>query len=118
LHEEAEIYASAQVLINVHEDYQREFGGDCNERTFKIPFCGGFEITDKVGCLERYFEIGKELVVADSPADWREKIDFYISNPVERQAIIEAGRRRVLAEHTYHHRAKKILELHSDFKRA
>src|SRR5579864_8505858 len=30
LDEEGRIYASAKILVNLHEDYQRQFGGDCN----------------------------------------------------------------------------------------
>ena len=39
--DEARVFASSKVLVNLHEDHQRQFGGDCNERTFKIPFCAG-----------------------------------------------------------------------------
>jgi spore maturation protein CgeB len=111
LEDERRIYASSVVSINIHEDYQRRYGGDCNERTFKIPLAGGFEITDDVACIRKYFRAGEEIVVAENLSDWFEKIDHYIRNPGERLAIIEAGRRRVLAEHTYVHRARRLLEI-------
>jgi spore maturation protein CgeB len=114
LEDEAIIYKSSTVSINIHEDYQRKFGGDCNERTFKIPLCGGFEISDYVACITKYFEVGKEIVVAENKDDWFDKIDYYIKNPDRRIAIIEAGRSRVLQEHTYHKRVEAMLGIHKE----
>ena len=111
LEDEARIYASSKVSINVHEEYQRRFGGDCNERTFKIPFCGGFEVVDDVSCLNRYFERGKELAVASTPKEWVEMVEHYLQHPGERAAIIEAGQKRVARDHTYHNRVAQLLEI-------
>jgi len=111
LEDERKIYASSLVSLNVHENYQRKFGGDCNERTFKIPACGGFEITDDVACIGKYFKEGEEMIIAKDKNDWFDKIDFYIKNPDKRLGIIEAGRKRVLRDHTYHNRVEKLLEI-------
>jgi len=117
LQDEAKIYKSSIISINVHEDYQRKYGGDCNERTFKIPICGGFEIVDDVSCIRKYFKEGKEIIIAKDEKDWREKIDFYMKNPDKRLAIIEAGRDRVLKEHTYHNRVEQIIKIYNDVKK-
>jgi hypothetical protein len=111
--DEPRIYSSSKVSINVHEDHQRKYGGDCNERTFKIPIYGGFEITDNVACIRKYFEEGVEIVIARDKSEWFEKIDFYVRNPDKRIPIIEAGRKRVLQDHTYHNRVKKIIEIYN-----
>jgi spore maturation protein CgeB len=110
--QELAIYRTASISLNIHEEYQRRFGGDCNERTFKIPLAGGFEITDDVACIRRYFEDGVEIVIATDPTDWLDKVAFYLRNPEARAPIVEAGRARVLREHTYHDRARQILALH------
>ncbi|VVB97191.1 Glycosyl transferases group 1 [uncultured archaeon] len=117
LGDEAKIYSSSKICINVHEEYQKKFGGDCNERTFKIPLCGGFEITDDVACIRKYFKAGKEIIIAKDMEDWFEKIDFYMNAPDERSAIIEAGRERVLKDHTYHNRSEQILSIYSEVKK-
>lgn len=111
LEDEARIYASSRVAINVHEHYQREFGGDCNERTFKIPLCGGFEVVDNVACIRKYFSAGTEMAIAASDREWAALVRHYASHPEERAPLIEAGRRRVLESHTYHHRAEQMLAL-------
>ena len=111
LEDERKVYASSIISINVHEEHQKRFGGDCNERTFKIPLCGGFEIVDDVDCIKRYFREGEEIVVAKDKDDWLKKMSYYIENPEKRRGIIDAGRRRVLLDHTYHNRVEKIIEI-------
>ena len=113
LEDERKIYTSSTVSLNVHEEYQKKYGGDCNERTFKIRACGGFEITDDVACIRKYFREGDEIVIADDKVDWTEKIQHYLKYPNERLKIIEAGKQRVLAEHTYHHRVQTISNIHN-----
>lgn len=112
LDDEKKIYTSSLVSINVHEDYQKKFPGDINERTFKIPLAGGFEIVDNVPSLKKYFKAGKELIVAESKKDWFEKIDYYIKNQEKRIPIIEAGRKRVLEQHTYHNRVEQVIKIY------
>jgi hypothetical protein len=109
--DEGSIYASSKVLINIHEDYQRRFGGDCNERTFKIPFCAGLEICDDVAVVSDYFADGREIIVARSRDDWFDKIRYYLEHEDAARSIGTAGRERALREHTYHHRAKQVLDL-------
>jgi len=114
LEDERKIYTSSLVSLNVHENYQREFGGDCNERTFKIPACGGFEITDDVACISKYFKEGEEIIIAKDKNDWFDRIEFYIRNPDKRLRIIKAGRKRVLQDHTYHNRVEGFLEIYKN----
>jgi len=111
LADEAKIYASSLVSINVHEAYQRKFGGDCNERTFKIPLFGGFEITDDVACIRRYFKADQEMIVARDEADWFGKVEHYLRHPGQRLSIMEAGRARVLKNHTYHNRVDQMIAI-------
>ena len=111
LSDEAEMYASAKILANIHEDYQRTFGGDCNERTFKIPFCGGLQISDDVAIISQYFEPGKEVVIARDKQDWFEKIDYYMNHPEEAKKIALAGQKRARRDHTYVNRAQQIIDL-------
>lgn len=112
LNDERKIYSSALVSLNVHEDYQRKYGSDCNERTFKIPICGGFEITDDVACIRKYFKDGEEIVIAKDKNDWLEKINYYVRNPERRDKIIKAGMARVLADHTYHNRVQELIGIY------
>lgn len=116
LEDERKIYSSSIISINVHEDYQRKFGLECNERTFKIPLCGGFEISDNVACIRKYLRDGKEIVIAKDKDDWFDKIDYYMKNQNKRLPIIEAGRKKVLNEHTYHNRVNQMIHIFKSLK--
>lgn len=79
-------------------------------RTFEVPGCGGFELTERVPHLERYFDLGRELAVYDSLPDLIEQTKYWLENEAERATIAEAGYRRVMAEHTYDHRFEEIFD--------
>lgn len=111
LEDEARIYTSSTISINVHEKFQRSNGGDCNERTFKIPLCGGFEVVDNVACIKKYFVPEKEMMIAENDSEWSDMVEHYLKYKDERLPIIEAGRKRVLRDHTYHNRAEQIIAI-------
>ena len=53
----------------------------------------------------------KELVVYHSPEELFTLLDYYLKHDAEREQIAQAGQRCVLQEHTYRHRAEKIVEI-------
>ncbi|OGY10158.1 MAG: hypothetical protein A3D26_00585 [Candidatus Blackburnbacteria bacterium RIFCSPHIGHO2_02_FULL_44_20] len=114
--DERKVYSSSTISLNIHEEHQRRLGCDFNERTFKIIASGGFEICDNVGVLRKYFT-EKELVIGENTKDWFDKIDYYIKNPEKRLPIIKAGKKKVLAKHTYHNRARQFVNLYQKFNR-
>ncbi len=114
--DEFNIYRSSTISLNLHSNHQKKYGGDCNERTFKIPLAGGFEIVDNVKVISQYFKKGKELIICNNVDEWRENVDYYIKNPEKRLEIIEAGRNNVLKYHTYLNRAQLILETAKNIK--
>lgn len=116
MEDERKVYSSSTVSINIHEDHQRKFGSDFNERTLKIIASGGFEVCDNVAVIRKYFS-EQELVVAKNSSDWFEKIDYYIKNPDKRLPIIEAGKKKVLERHTYKNRVNQMVKIYEDFKK-
>lgn len=77
-------------------------------RTFEVPGCGGFLLTESVPHLDDYFEIGREVATFGSPGELEEQVSYWLANPKERAAVADAGYRRVMAEHTYDHRFAEI----------
>ncbi len=113
--DERKLYASAKICVNIHEYYRDgTTKGFSNEREFKVPASGGFELTDYIPGMERYFELGKEIVAVRSAQEWFEKIDYYLKQDDERKKIQEAGTARVLREHTYSHRVKQLTDLYAE----
>lgn len=112
--EENQLYSSAKISVNLHEERRGRARNHVflNERTFKIPACGGFEICDFVpgNVLQRYFN-EDEVVMAYDSKDWFSKIDYYMNNEKERRLIQEKGTKRALRDHTYLNRVKQIIHL-------
>ena len=42
---------------------------------------------------------------------WKKKISYYRDHELEARRIVERGRERVLARHTYFHRLEKLVDL-------
>ena len=101
-----DLFFSAKICPNLSEPHAQKFGFDVNERIFKVLCAGGFCISDNV---EGYKMFGDGIVIADSPQDFREKIDYYLDNECERVSIASRGRDFVMKNHTNEVRALEIL---------
>ncbi|MBL8030572.1 MAG: glycosyltransferase [Candidatus Doudnabacteria bacterium] len=77
-------------------------------RTFEIPACGGFMLTQDADNLGEYYEDGKEVVIFKNEDDMIEKCKYYLSHENERVGIAKAGYKRTLKEHTYELRFREI----------
>lgn len=94
-------------------NFQTFLGAQRNQikaRTFEIPACGGFLLTEDADNLKDYFVPDKEAAIFRSFPELVEKCKFYLTHEPERQAIAKAGYERVLREHTYVHRFKEIFK--------
>ncbi len=101
------LYSGHTVSLNIHHPYEEE-GHTCNERTFHVPACGGFMISDNAPRIRDFFS-ENEAVLAHDPADYLEKVDYFVRHPDERLPYLQKARKRVVAEHTYHHRLCDLL---------
>ncbi len=113
--ETVKIYNAAKININLHSSMQAAYienGGDfVNPRTFEILACGGFQLVDKRQLLPELLTDGEDLVCFDTLDDLKEKIDYYLANPQERQAIAAQGAKTVSTYHSYEHRLSYLLHL-------
>ena len=103
-----DLFVSAKICPNLSEPHAHEFGFDINERCFKILCAGGFCISDNIEGISKIFN-GNGVVFADSPDDFKEKIDYYLSHEEERKEIAAIGKRFILDNHTSFHRVAQIL---------
>lgn len=78
-------------------------------RHFDICMCGGFQISEYVPMLEKYFNIGKELVVFSSLEELLALIQYYLPRKKEREEIALAGQYRTRAEHLMIHRWQQVI---------
>jgi spore maturation protein CgeB len=79
------------------------------ERCYGIPACGGFLLTEERVHAKDDFIVGDEIVMFEDIDDCIRKISYYIGLHDERRRIAENAHKRVIREHTYVHRAEKLM---------
>lgn len=100
-----QVYSQSRIVFNT------SIAGDVTMRVFEGAACGAMVMTDSVANgLGELFEIGREIVTYTDDADLLRKIEFYLAHEDEREQIARAGHHRALAQHSYGHRAKTILD--------
>jgi spore maturation protein CgeB len=85
------------------------FSSTC--RPFELAAAGAAIVSNPQEGMERWFQPGSEIVVVsdatEALAAYRELLD----DPGQAEAVGTRARERVLDEHTYRHRAQRLLEL-------
>ena len=65
-------------------------------RLFEVPACGTMFLGESTELQKTLYVENKEVVFFNSPEDCRDKINYYLSHPEEREQIAAAGRQRAL----------------------
>ena len=114
----ASLYSSAKIVINLHRSALHDFNENSanimntsiNNRTFDIAACSAFQLIDWQEDLPLYFTPHEEIVAYHSMDQLFQLIDYYMQHPHLRKTIAQNGQQRVIHEHTFLHRIKKLLE--------
>ncbi|MBI5055813.1 MAG: glycosyltransferase [Nitrospirae bacterium] len=80
-------------------------------RMYTAVGCGAFYMCRHVEGIEEVLLPGKEIITFRSENEMTDLIRYYLENDALRMKIAEAGRMRVLKDHTYEVRARQMLEL-------
>jgi len=93
-------------VLNVNRESMARYGFSPPTRVFEAAGAGACLITDAWEGIELFLEPGREVLVASSGANVADHLDRL--TPSCARAIGDAARKRVLAEHTYGHRAAEV----------
>jgi spore maturation protein CgeB len=105
---------SARAVLNINRDSMARFGFSPATRVFEAAGAGACLITDAFVGVEHFLEPGREVLVAHDGAEVAEWVRTL--TPERAHQVGQAALRRVLAEHTYAHRAGQV-ETALGFKR-
>lgn len=95
-----------RAVLNIARDSMARFGYSPATRVFEAAAAGACIITDRWEGIDEFLCPGAEILVAD---DGAEVADLLSNLTIERAAAIgRAARARVLADHTYDHRAREV----------
>lgn len=88
-----------------------------DQRTFEIPACGGFELSERTDEILGFFQEGKEIECFSSVEELREKAAYYIEHEAQRRQIAAAGLERVRrSQYSYTDHIQTILKHYSEMK--
>jgi hypothetical protein len=93
------VLAESRLVLNSHIGYAEGFAN--NMRLFEATGVGALLVTESAPNLANFFELDREVVSYDGPANLVEKLRYYIEHDDERRAIAAAGQARTLRDHTY-----------------
>jgi len=108
LSDETNILFHSEVGLNVHDIFQREYGFDTNERSFKTLGLTGLIASDKNSQFESLFGIKGTNDLEQVVETVKGYLDL-TSN--ERKIIKEQNRDNILRNHTYIKRVESLLNL-------
>jgi len=101
--------STLQAVLNINRSSMANYGFSPPTRVFEVAAAGGCLITDAWKGIELFLEPDREVLVA---SDGEDVIDYLaVLDPKRARAIGSAAHRRILAEHTYQHRALQFQQV-------
>jgi len=95
-----------RAVLNVNRDSMARFGHSPATRLFEAAGAAACMVSDAWDGIERFLEPGREILLAASGGEVAAVLEAL--TPERARAIGRAALRRVLAEHTYRHRADQV----------
>jgi spore maturation protein CgeB len=107
----ARVISAACINLNITRRSHATVFASSTSRPFELAASGAAIVSNPVEGMEQWFEPGRELIVVSSADSAANAYRELLSDPGQAEALGLAARERVLDEHTYAHRARRVLEL-------
>lgn len=79
-------------------------------RLFEIAASNTLPLCEYADGIEKYYELGKEIVTFNTVEEMREQINYYLRHDIERTQIAKAAYERTLKDHIWQNRLKPIFK--------
>lgn len=103
--------ARTRIQVNVSRSPHATVYASSNTRLFELAAMEEAIVTNPLNGIEEWFRPGSELEVVDSSARAVAVYEDLIADPERRRTLAVGARRRVLDEHTFRHRAIRLLDM-------
>jgi len=103
--------SASRVNLNVTRRAHAGVHASSTCRPFELAACGAAIVSNPVEGIERWFEPGRELLVVSSADEATAAYRELLVDPAQAEELGRRARERVLDEHTYGHRARRLLDL-------
>ena len=103
--------SAARINLNITRRSHATVTASSTARPFELAACGAAIVSNPYAGIERWFEPGSELLLVSSAQEAADAYRDLLADPAAAEQMGARARERVLDEHTYAHRARRLLEL-------
>jgi spore maturation protein CgeB len=107
----ARAISAARVNLNMTRRPHATVPASSTARPFELASSGAAIVSNPHAGIERWFEPGRELIVVETSEQALAAYRELLADPGQAEEMGRHARERVLDEHTYAHRARRLLEL-------
>src|SRR5262249_13341722 len=105
------VISASRINLNVARKPHAEVYASSTSRLFELAAAGAAIVTNPYNGIERWFKPGSELLVVSSADEAVEAYQTLLTDPGAAAELGRRARERVLEEHTFADRARRLLEL-------
>ncbi len=105
------VISSCRINLNIGRRPHATVPASSTSRLFELASAGATIVSNPYAGIERWFEPGRELLVVESADEAVETYRELLADPAAAEELGRRARERVLDEHTYAQRARRLLEL-------
>ena len=105
------VISSCRINLNIGRRPHATVPASSTSRLFELASAGATIVSNPYAGIERWFEPGEELLVVAGVDEAVETYRELLDDPAAAEELGRRARERVLDEHTYAHRARRLLEL-------
>src|SRR5207302_8312619 len=103
--------AAARVNVNITRRAHAGLFASSTARPFELAMAGAAIVSNPYEGVERWFEPGRELLVARDEGEATSSYGELLGDPAAAEELGRRARERALDEHTYARRARRVLDL-------
>jgi spore maturation protein CgeB len=107
----ARAISAARINLNITRRSHATVPGSSTCRPFELAASGAAIVSNPHAGIEEWFDVGSELLVVGDADEALAAYRALLDDPAQAEEMGTRARERVLAEHTYRHRAARLLDL-------
>ncbi len=107
--------ARSRINVVIPRQPHANLYGSSTMRPFELALSGACMVSSPCAGIEEWFEPGKEIVVVGSAEEAVDRYRFLLRHEGDRRAIGQAARERALSQHTSRHRARRLVEIVTEY---
>ena len=107
----ARMISQCRINLNIGRRPHASVFASSTSRIFEMAAAGACIVSNPYNGIDRWFEPGRELLVVENTEQAERVYRDLLADPAQAEGLGRAARERVLDEHTYGHRARRLLDL-------